>query len=71
MSKNKIRMKRLFFVLLGVALYVQAEAQPARRRVKPNDADKAEKTVDRASSPWRWKCLRTWCGVAMCIVSWI
>ena len=48
MSKNKIRMKRLFFVLLGVALYVQ-EAQPARRRVKPNDADKAEKTVDRAS----------------------
>ena len=42
-------MKRLFFVLLGVALYVQAEAQPARRRVKPNDADKAEKTVDRAS----------------------
>lgn len=48
MSKNKIRMKRLFFVLLGVALYVQAEAQPARRRVKPNDADKAEKTVDRA-----------------------
>ena len=49
MSKNKIRMKRLFFVLLGVALYVQAEAQPARRRVKPNDADKAEKTVDRAS----------------------
>ena len=47
MSKNKIRMKRLFFVLLGVALYVQAEA--ARRRVKPNDADKAEKTVDRAS----------------------
>jgi len=49
MSKNKIRMKRLFFVLLGVALYVQAEAQPARRRGKPNDADKAEKTVDRAS----------------------
>lgn len=49
MSKNKLRMKRLFFVLLGVALYVQAEAQPARRRVKPNDADKAEKTVDRAS----------------------
>lgn len=49
MSKNMIRMKRLFFVLLGVALYVQAEAQPARRRVKPNDADKAEKTVDRAS----------------------
>lgn len=49
MSKNKIRMKRLFFVLLGAALYVQAEAQPARRRVKPNDADKAEKTVDRAS----------------------
>ena len=49
MSKNKIRMKRLFFVLLGVALHVQAEAQPARRRVKPNDADKAEKTVDRAS----------------------
>ena len=49
MSKNKIRMKRLFFVLLGVARYVQAEAQPARRRVKPNDADKAEKTVDRAS----------------------
>ena len=49
MSKNKIRMKRLFFVLLGVALYVQAEAQPARRRVNPNDADKAEKTVDRAS----------------------
>ena len=49
MSKNKISMKRLFFVLLGVALYVQAEAQPARRRVKPNDADKAEKTVDRAS----------------------
>lgn len=49
MSKNKIRMKRLFFVLLGVALYVQAEAQPARHRVKPNDADKAEKTVDRAS----------------------
>lgn len=49
MSKNKIRMKRLFFVLLGVALYVQAEAQSARRRVKPNDADKAEKTVDRAS----------------------
>ncbi len=49
MSKNKIRMKRLFFVLLGVALYVQAEAQPARRRVKPNDADKAEKTMDRAS----------------------
>ncbi len=49
MSKNKIRMKRLFFVLLGVALYVQAEAQPARRRVKPNDADKAEKTVDRVS----------------------
>lgn len=49
MSKNKIRMKRLFFVLLGVALYMQAEAQPARRRVKPNDADKAEKTVDRAS----------------------
>ncbi len=49
MSKNKIRMKRLFFVLLGVALFVQAEAQPARRRVKPNDADKAEKTVDRAS----------------------
>lgn len=49
MSKNKIRMKRLFFVLLGVALYVQAEAQPARRRVKSNDADKAEKTVDRAS----------------------
>ena len=49
MSKNKIRMKRLFFVLLGVALYVQAESQPARRRVKPNDADKAEKTVDRAS----------------------
>ena len=49
MSKNKIRMKRLFFVLLGVALYVQAEAQPARRRVKPNDADKAEKNVDRAS----------------------
>ena len=49
MSKNKIRMKRLFFVLLGVALYVQAEAQPARRRMKPNDADKAEKTVDRAS----------------------
>lgn len=49
MSKNKIRMKRLFFVLLGVALYVQAEAQPARRGVKPNDADKAEKTVDRAS----------------------
>ena len=49
MSKNKIRMKCLFFVLLGVALYVQAEAQPARRRVKPNDADKAEKTVDRAS----------------------
>ena len=49
MSKNKIRMKRLFFGLLGVALYVQAEAQPARRRVKPNDADKAEKTVDRAS----------------------
>lgn len=49
MSKNKIRMKRLFFVLLGVVLYVQAEAQPARRRVKPNDADKAEKTVDRAS----------------------
>ena len=49
MSKNKIRMKRLFFVLLGVALYVQAEAQPARRRVIPNDADKAEKTVDRAS----------------------
>ena len=49
MSKNKIRLKRLFFVLLGVALYVQAEAQPARRRVKPNDADKAEKTVDRAS----------------------
>ena len=42
-------MKRLFFVLLGVALYVQAEAQPARRRVKPNDADKAEKTVDSAS----------------------
>ena len=42
-------MKRLFFVLLGVALYVQEEAQPARRRVKPNDADKAEKTVDRAS----------------------
>lgn len=42
-------MKRLFFVLLGVALYVQAEAQSARRRVKPNDADKAEKTVDRAS----------------------
>lgn len=42
-------MKRLFFVLLGVALYVQAEAQPARRKVKPNDADKAEKTVDRAS----------------------
>ena len=42
-------MKRLFFVLLGVALYVQPEAQPARRRVKPNDADKAEKTVDRAS----------------------
>ena len=42
-------MKRLFFVLLGVALYVQAEAQPARRRVKPNYADKAEKTVDRAS----------------------
>nr|WP_302310204.1 gliding motility protein GldN [Paraprevotella clara] len=42
-------MKRLFFVLLGVALYVQAEAQPARRRVKPNDADKAEKTIDRAS----------------------
>lgn len=42
-------MKCLFFVLLGVALYVQAEAQPARRRVKPNDADKAEKTVDRAS----------------------
>lgn len=42
-------MKRLFFVLLGVALYVQAEAQPARRRVKSNDADKAEKTVDRAS----------------------
>ena len=35
--------------MLGVALYVQAEAQPARRRVKPNDADKAEKTVDRAS----------------------
>ena len=28
---------------------MQAEAQPARRRVKPNDADKAEKTVDRAS----------------------
>ena len=49
MSKNKIRMKRLFFVLLGVALYMQAEAQPARRRVKPNYADKAEKTVDRAS----------------------
>ena len=49
MSKNKILMKRLFFGLLGVALYVQAEAQPARRRVKPNDADKAEKTVDRAS----------------------
>lgn len=49
MSKNKIRMKRLFFVLLGVALYMQAEAQPARRRVKPNDADKVEKTVDRAS----------------------
>ena len=49
MSKNKIRMKRLFFVLLGVVLYVQAEAQPARRRVKSNDADKAEKTVDRAS----------------------
>ena len=42
-------MKRLFFVLLGVALYMQAEAQPARRRVKPNDADKAAKTVDRAS----------------------
>lgn len=35
--------------MLGVALYVQAEAQPARRRVKPNDADKAEKTIDRAS----------------------
>lgn len=49
MSKNKIRMKRLFFVLLGVVLYVQAEAQPSRRRVKSNDADKAEKTVDRAS----------------------
>lgn len=66
-------MKRLFFVLLGVALYVQAEAQPARRRVKPNDADKAEKTVDRASLqfPVAVEVLRTWCGVAMCIVSWI
>lgn len=49
MSENRIRMKRLFFVLLGMALYVQAEAQPARRRVQPKEADQAEKVVSRAS----------------------
>ena len=75
-------MKRLFFVLLGVALYVQAEAQPARRRVKPNDADKAEKTVDRASLQfpvavevpedvvWRRDVYRRWTRTPPCIIRW-
>ncbi len=49
MNKSKIRMKRLIFVVLATLLYLHADAQPARRRVKSGEADKAEKSVDRAS----------------------
>lgn len=49
MNKNKIRMRRLFFVLAGLALWMQMDAQPARRRVKTSETEQAEKTVDRAS----------------------
>lgn len=42
-------MKRVLFVLFGLAVWLQSEAQPTRRRVNPVDDVKAEKTVDRAS----------------------
>lgn len=42
-------MKRILFVLSGLVMWLQSEAQPTRRRVNPVDAVKAEKTVDRAS----------------------
>lgn len=49
MDKRKIRMRRLIFVLAGMALWMQMDAQPARRRVAAREADQAEKVVDRAS----------------------
>lgn len=48
MNQSIVVMKRLLFVLLGGVLWLQADAQPARRRVN-TDAEKAEKTIDRAS----------------------
>ena len=47
-NKNKIGMRRLWFVLLGIMIWGQADAQPARRRAAAAAAEK-EKTVDRAS----------------------
>ena len=47
-NKSKIGMKRLWFVLLGVMIWAQTEAQPPRRRAAATAAEK-EKTIDRAS----------------------
>ncbi|MCD8317994.1 MAG: gliding motility protein GldN [Paraprevotella sp.] len=47
--QSKVVMKRLLFVLWIGMMWVQADAQPARRRVQPTGTDKTEKTVDRAS----------------------
>ena len=38
MNKNKIRMRRLFFFFVGLALWMQMDAQPARRRVKTSES---------------------------------
>lgn len=48
--KNKIMMKRLLFILSGIALCIQMDAQPSRSRVRTSSATVAEKKVDRASS---------------------
>lgn len=41
--------RRLLFILLGMAFCVQVDAQPTRRRVQPNGTPAEPKTVDRAS----------------------
>lgn len=42
-------MKRLLFILSGIVLCIQLDAQPSRRRVQSTSATTAEKKVDRAS----------------------
>lgn len=48
-NKNKIKMIRLLFILSGIVLCMQVDAQPSRRRVQSAASAKEEKTVDRAN----------------------